>query len=90
MQDLLERARRTVAAAGPFPLEVPMLSVPPLPPEFSTKPRPKVEARPPVEPGSDEDLLARRAAGDSMSKIAKDLGVNVSTISRRLKKLEGR
>lgn len=37
-------------------------------------------------PPTDADLLARREAGETLKAIAEDLGVSVSTVSRRLKK----
>lgn len=48
--------------------------------------------RMPIAPGETptDPLLARVEAGETLTDIARDLGVAVSTVSRRLKKLEAR
>ena len=63
-----------------------MLTVAPIPrdePEKSARAAPK----PAPELGTDEDLLARYLARETLATIAKAYGVSPSTIGRRLKKL---
>ena len=63
-----------------------MLTVAPPPREQPEKPA-RAAPEPAPELGSDDDLLARYLARETLATIAKAYGVSPSTIGRRLKKL---
>ncbi len=63
-----------------------MLAVAPPPREQPEKPA-RAAPEPAPKLGTDEDLLARYLARETLATIAKAYGVSPSTISRRLKKL---